>query len=472
MYGDIDQIRPDNRIVMDEAGSQSLKLQRLFGRLRDQRLGYIARPAFGGQEYRMSFDQIVRSQDSGVMGLGHFHSPDECASDTELAVIIVKYNILHRKISSRKISQTLVCLICVARDRVLMYPALMSADDRSTYFRPIIGPAGRQGGWPVSGGPSNFFEIEVLTRGAEPQVLPVEAVDALWPQAVAALGNASARRSDLLGMSFERPRIMGILNVTPDSFSDGGAHVDLTRAVDRAMEMAGQGADLIDIGGESTRPGAETVPVAEEIDRVLPVIDALISAGCPVPLSIDTRKAEVAKAALNAGAQLFNDVSALGYDTASMTVGASAKAVCLMHAQGSPETMQGAAAYDDVLLDVFDYLSDRIAIAEAAGISRDRIIVDPGIGFGKTLTHNVTLIRGLALFLTLGCPIMLGVSRKRFIGTLSGVEDAAERGAGSVAAGLLGIENGAHILRVHDVAQTVQAVRVWQAIRYDNAAKA
>lgn len=291
----------------------------------------------------------------------------------------------------------------------------------------------------------------------------------MWPEADGLLAHVTAPRPALPGLMADRPAIMGVLNVTPDSFSDGGLHDRAGRAVARGMEMVAEGADIIDIGGESTRPGAKPVPEAEELSRVLSVVDGLRMAGCPVPISIDTRNAAVAKAAIDAGAQIFNDVSALSHDPESVIVAGAAGAVCLMHAQGDPRTMHLNPSYENVLLDVYDHLAARIAAAEAAGIARQRLIIDPGIGFGKTLTHNVTLIRGLALFLTLGCPVLLGVSRKRFIGTLSGEETAARRAPGSIAAGLAGLDQGAAILRVHDVDETVQAVRVWQAIRNDNA---
>lgn len=291
----------------------------------------------------------------------------------------------------------------------------------------------------------------------------------MWPEAPALLTRIVASRSDLPMLPPDRPAIMGVLNVTPDSFSDGGQHDGANCAIEHGMEMAEQGADVIDVGGESTRPGASPVPEAMELDRVLPVIEGLVAASCSVPISIDTRNAGVARAALAAGAQIFNDVSALSHDPESPAIAASAGAVCLMHAQGDPQTMQYAPAYDDVLLDVYDYLESRVTAAEVAGIPRTRLIVDPGIGFGKTLTHNVTLIRGLALFQTLGCPVMLGVSRKRFIGTITGEDVAARRGPGSIAAGLAGLDAGASILRVHDVAETVQAVRMWQALRTNNA---
>ena len=254
---------------------------------------------------------------------------------------------------------------------------------------------------------------------------------------------------------------MGILNATPDSFSDGGAMPEEAVSA-RVGALLDEGADILDIGGESTRPGAETVPVEEEWRRVAPAIDAAVAAGALV--SVDTRKAAVARRALDAGARLFNDVSALTYDEGSMTVArAYAEAggsVCLMHAQGDPKTMQENPRYADVLREVRDYLAGRIEACEAAGIPRAALIVDPGIGFGKTLEHNLLLLRNLAAFRDLDCRILVGASRKGFIGKLSGEMDAAKRAPGSIAVALHGARQGADILRVHDVRETVQALAV------------
>jgi dihydropteroate synthase len=238
----------------------------------------------------------------------------------------------------------------------------------------------------------------------------------------------------------DAPRLMGILNVTPDSFSDGGRFAAPDVAVAHARAMADGGADILDIGGESTRPGAAEVPEAEEAARTAPVIAALRKGGLETPVSIDTRKAAVARAALAAGAGLVNDVAALTWDAGvAGVVAGSGAALCLMHAQGTPQTMQADPRYDDVTLDVYDFLEDRIRVAEAAGISRDRICIDPGIGFGKTQAHNLTLLRNISVFHGLGCAILLGVSRKRFIGTLSGEDRADRRGPGTIAVTLAGV---------------------------------
>ena len=274
----------------------------------------------------------------------------------------------------------------------------------------------------------------------------------------------SRQRPALCGLTLDRPRIMGILNLTPDSFSDGGRLTDPAAAVAAARSMAAD-ADILDIGGESTRPGAEPVPVTEEIARTAPVIRAIRDAGITTPISIDTRNATTARAALAAGADMVNDVSALTHDPEMAPLVAEAEVpVCLMHAKGDPRTMQADPRYYDVVAEVLDWLDARAAAAEAAGIARARILIDPGIGFGKTLDHNMTLLRWLSVFHDTGLPVLLGASRKRFIGTVTGVETAGERLAGSLAVALHGAGQGAHVLRVHDVAQTRQALDMWQAL--------
>ena len=271
-------------------------------------------------------------------------------------------------------------------------------------------------------------------------------------------------RAPLAGLVLDRPRLMGIVNVTPDSFSDGGAFGSARAAVDHALRLEAEGADILDIGGESTRPGAHPVTVDEELERVMPVIEGL-AGKTKALISIDTRKAEVMRRALAAGAHIINDVAALTYEPACLDVAASSDApVILMHAQGDPRTMQAAPHYDDCLLDVCDWLEARIAACEAAGIARARLVIDPGIGFGKTLAHNLELLAGLTLLHGLGAPILLGASRKSFIGTLTGIKDARARLPGSIAAALQGAAQGVQILRVHDVAETRQALTVWEAM--------
>ncbi len=262
----------------------------------------------------------------------------------------------------------------------------------------------------------------------------------------------------------DQPQVMGVLNVTPDSFSDGGRYADASAAAAAGADMAGQGAAIIDVGGESTRPGAKAVWEGDETERVVLVIRQLTGGGAAV--SIDTRKSEVMTAALGAGARLVNDVSALTHDPRSAEVVAAAGVpIVLMHHQGDPATMQDAPRYDDVLVEVYQWLEERIAAAEAAGIDRSNILVDPGFGFGKAVAHNLELMNGLALFHSLGCPIVVGASRKRTIGALSGEAPADKRLGGSIAFALKAVEQGAQIVRVHDVFETVQALKVWRGLR-------
>jgi len=261
-------------------------------------------------------------------------------------------------------------------------------------------------------------------------------------------------------LSLGVPRVMGIVNVTPDSFSDGGRFDSAAAAIDFAQSLRTQGADILDIGGESTRPGAAPVPEEVELARVLPVVTALARDGALV--SIDTMKPGVMRAALDAGAVMVNDVRALRAPGAMEGVAGSAAAVCLMHMQGEPQSMQVAPRYDDVVGEVRTFLAARAAACEAAGIGRERIAVDPGFGFGKTVAHNLALLRGLDAIAALGYPVVAGLSRKRTLGVLTGRPDG-DRLAGSVAAALAAVARGAAIVRVHDVAATVDALRVWTA---------
>lgn len=315
------------------------------------------------------------------------------------------------------------------------------------YFRPI--PC-ETGCWRLAGGWARFSQFELLQRGAAPRV--VDAAPATLLQAL------TAPRPPILGLSMDRPRIMGIVNATPDSFSDGGSYDGSVQG----RRLAAAGAEILDVGGESTRPGAREVPEAEEIARVVPVIAGLRGlAG----ISVDTRKAGVARAAIAAGAGLINDVSGFDFDPGlAQVVAESGLPVCLMHAQGIPETMQDDPSYGDVLLDVYDALAVRIARAEAAGIPRARIVIDPGIGFGKTQAHNLAILRRISLYHGLGCAILLGVSRKRFIGSIAGAEVPADRAAGTLAVTLSGVVQGIQIHRVHDVEETRQGLALWQAV--------
>jgi dihydropteroate synthase len=329
------------------------------------------------------------------------------------------------------------------------------------YFRPIAmtDAARPAGALTLAGGWCWFDRVEVLSRSAAPRLIPASDCPA------GVLDQLSRRRPDFAGLALDRPRLMGILNVTPDSFSDGGRFLSSAAALTQGQEIA-QVAEIVDIGGESTRPGAAEVAVKDEIARTAPVIEALRKAGVQGPISIDTRKAPVAAAALGAGATLVNDVSAFGFDPAlGPLVAREGVPVVLMHAQGAPATMQDDPRYGDVLLDVYDALAARIAAAVALGIDRANIAVDPGIGFGKTAAHNLALIRGLSLLHGLGCPILLGASRKRFIGSIGGAELAEARMPGSLAVALAGFAQGAQMTRVHDVAETRQALRLWQAVQ-------
>lgn len=259
------------------------------------------------------------------------------------------------------------------------------------------------------------------------------------------------------------PKIMGILNVTPDSFSDGGRLASSEAAVERGLALIAEGADIIDVGGESTRPGAEPVPEDEELRRVIPVVRGLARAG--IAVSIDTMKAEVMRRAEGEGAIMLNDVSALQFDPESLNVAAAGRArIVLMHMIGDPRTMQHAPAYDDVLQTVLDHLRARINVCVAAGIARERLIADPGIGFGKTLAHNAALMRGLERFHTLGIELLLGASRKSVIPAIVGAVPPLRRLPGSIALAIRGMQAGVHWVRVHDVAETRQALLVWDAI--------
>ncbi len=326
-----------------------------------------------------------------------------------------------------------------------------------TYFRPLaMNNAPRPAdALALAGGWAWFDRAEVIGRSGSRGLVGISEIPEDWRQRL------SAPRPALLGLRLDRPRVIGVVNVTPDSFSDAGAHFDAGAAVAHGRAMSAAGADIIDVGGESTRPGAAEVGVAEELARVLPVIAGLRGGA---PISVDTRKAEVARQALGAGAAMVNDVSALSYDAAlGPVVAASGAPLCLMHSQGDPATMQAAPQYDNVLLDVYDYLAGRIALAEAAGIPRARIVVDPGIGFGKTTAHNLALLRGLSLFHGLGCALLLGVSRKRFIGEIGAAPEPLARMPGTLALVLAAIAEGVQLHRVHDTAAIVQGIALYRA---------
>lgn len=278
-----------------------------------------------------------------------------------------------------------------------------------------------------------------------------------------ALTRLAARLPPWAGLAPERPAVMGVLNLTPDSFSDGGLLASADAAIAAGRAMLREGADIIDIGGESTRPGAQVVAPEEEQRRILPTIRALAAEGALI--SVDTRNAATMAAALAAGAKIVNDISALTHDPAAPALVAERGCpVVLMHMRGTPATMQEMAGYGDVLAEVRSELAVRLAAAEAAGIPRSRIVLDPGFGFAKKRAHNQALLQRLPELLSLGCRLLVGLSRKSFIGALSDSATPADRLGGSLAAGLYALTRGASILRVHDVAATVQAVRVWQAL--------
>ena len=271
-------------------------------------------------------------------------------------------------------------------------------------------------------------------------------------------------------ISLDRPLVMGVLNVTPDSFTDGGAFLDPLDASNRVRQMLGEGADIIDIGGESTRPGAQPTSEVDELARVLPLLQRAYESchARGVPLSVDTRKPAVMRAVIAAGASMINDINALRAPGAMDAVAESGAAVCLMHMKGEPATMQSVAAYDDVVTDVAHFLAERAAACASAGIGHDRIVIDPGFGFGKTVDHNLVLLRRLSEIAALGYPLLAGLSRKATVGVLTG-RDVDDRLAGSVAAALAAVARGAVIVRVHDVRETVDALKVWHAVQGEQA---
>ncbi len=348
------------------------------------------------------------------------------------------------------------------------------------YLRPtafIDSPVGFDGRFMrLAGGLSFFSAFEVIEaedgRRQSKRLVPVgeiEAVIASDAGAQTAFARLTAQRSALqLGervVRLDQPQVMGILNMTPDSFSDGGKHLDDAEAAGSAgVAMAAAGAAIIDVGGESTRPGAAAVWEGDEIARVQPVIERLVRSG--VAVSIDTRKAAVMQAALDAGAGIVNDVSALHHDAQAIPALASRTCpVIIMHSPDAAKSLHDGGPYGDVLIETYDWLDARISELETAGIARSRLIVDPGIGFGKGVADNLAILNGLALYHGLGCPVLLGASRKRFIGALAGEISVDQRLPGSLALALKAAEQGAQLIRVHDVAETVQALKIWRGMR-------
>jgi dihydropteroate synthase len=325
----------------------------------------------------------------------------------------------------------------------------------------------------LAGGMNWFAAVELIVIDGNCRVstelMPVDGIESRFDDGMAAQWEAlvASRPPLQIGdrtIRLDQPQVMGIVNATPDSFSDGGQFPDGVAAAEAGAAMAAEGAAIIDVGGESTRPGARSIWEGDEIERVVPVIRQLAAGGTAV--SCDTRKADVMTAAVETGARMINDVSALTYDQRSAGVAASLNVpVVLMHHRGAPEVMQDDPRYDDVLVEVYLWLEERIAAAVDAGVRRENILVDPGFGFGKNVGHNLELMNGLALFHSLGCPLVVGASRKRTIGALSHEAPADKRIGGSIALATKAIEQGAQIVRVHDVFETVQALRVWRGLR-------
>ncbi len=343
------------------------------------------------------------------------------------------------------------------------------------YLRPYgLLTAHHHGSLSLGGGRFRFSGVELIVRdetGVDRSAMGLGELRA-WlmlqpPEVVARVealrDNLSRPRPDIAGLDLGRPRLMAVLNVTPDSFSDGGDFFDTDAAINHGLALLAAGADIIDVGGESTRPGAAPVGLDEELRRVVPVVSALAARGAKV--SIDTRHAAVMRAALGAGATIINDVSGLTADRESLKAAAESQAaIVLMHMQGEPGTMQHAPHYDNAALDVFDWLEARVGACHNAGIAASRLVVDPGIGFGKSLPHNLEILRALSLYHGLGAALLLGVSRKRFIGMLSQEEPPKERLPGTLAASLEGLNQGCQIVRVHDLAAFTQARAVWEGL--------
>ncbi len=341
------------------------------------------------------------------------------------------------------------------------------------YIRPaamVYGPdaraaVGQGAGLPLAGNPDIAWTLAMVSedRGGSWRARKVQALKASQDAAVSGwVGRLSASRGGVAGLDMAEPQVMGIVNTTPDSFSDGGVNAEADTAIANARGMAAEGATLLDVGGESTRPGSDPVDEAEEWRRIEPVIAALVADGLKV--SCDTRKAAIMRRATAAGVAMINDVAALSYEPEALTAAAdSGLPVCLMHAQGDPKTMQNNPQYDNVLIDVCDWLEARVNAVEAAGVPRQSIVVDPGIGFGKSFQHNLQLLQGMSLFHGIGVPVLLGASRKGFIGAVTGEKVAGRRQSGSAAAALHGVMAGVQIVRVHDVRETIHTIRLWQA---------
>ena len=333
----------------------------------------------------------------------------------------------------------------------------------TSYFRPIIRTGSPRSKNSIFLAETKYWisEAEEMKVGETAKLISINDVPDWWKN------RWLKKRSDILGMKFGFPKLMGILNVTPDSFSDGGQHVKLDAALNHAKFMEENGVDIIDIGGESTRPGASTIPNLEEIKRIEPVIKG-IAARSKIPISIDTRKSEVASAARRAGASMVNDVSGFTFDPNLIFYCSKYKLpVCVMHMQGSPDNMQNNPKYENILIEVFDFLENQIAMLVQAGVSKDRIIADVGIGFGKNLKHNLTLIKNISFFHGLGVPLLLGVSRKSIVSNVAKVKKISDRVHGSISLAISALGQGVQVFRVHDdVAETRQAFDLWVAVNF------
>lgn len=329
------------------------------------------------------------------------------------------------------------------------------------YFFPEINyvPSGFEKFYRIQGGTTVFNSFRVIQRNKKPRVISTSEVKEEF------LDRFTSKPISMLGLSFETPAVMGILNVTPDSFYDGEKFFTEKQFVEKGLHLLKIGCTVLDIGGESTRPGAKEVPSTIEIERIIGVIEKIKNSVPSAIISVDTRKSMVAEKALQAGATIVNDISAGSFDKEMFEVVAKHRAgICLMHSRGIPENMQNMPYYDDILLDIYDYFEEKIAEAQSKGIPREKIVIDPGIGFGKKLHHNLEIINKISLFLGLGLPVMIGVSRKSFIGEIISKRDPSERLTGSVVAMLASLNRGVNIVRVHDVKEAADAIKVWNTL--------
>ena len=329
------------------------------------------------------------------------------------------------------------------------------------YFFPEINyvPSGFEKFYRIQGGTTVFNSFRVIQRNKKPRVISTSEVKEEF------LDRFTSKPISMLGLSFETPAVMGILNVTPDSFYDGEKFFTEKQFVEKGLHLLKIGCTVLDIGGESTRPGAKEVSSTIEMDRIMGVIEKIKNSVPSAIISVDTRKSIVAEKALQAGATIVNDISAGSFDKKMFEVVAKHRAgICLMHSRGIPENMQNMTYYDDILLDIYDYFEEKIAEAQSKGIPREKIVIDPGLGFGKKLHHNLEIIRKISLFLGLGLPVMIGISRKSFIGEIISEREPSERLIGSVAAMLTTLNRGVNIVRVHDVKEAADAIKVWNTL--------